>query len=150
MYDKSPRTLDEAVLATLELESYLVPTGLSAAEVPPLQVVAGVCQFQDMMMEMLTKMMERLDRIESDCATPLRVAEYSNVRLQLIHGERIVLQGSLWCVTSVERRATSQKGVQFAILSHRETRNPRRERARVRGYSFTGLIRTLEQIYYKC
>ena len=67
---KRPRTLDEAVSATLELESYLVPTGLPAAGVPPSQVVAGVRQSQDTMMEMLTKMMERLDRLESDCVTP--------------------------------------------------------------------------------
>ena len=67
---KRPRTLDEAMSATLELESYLVPTGLPAAGVPPSQVVAGVRQSQDTMMEMLTKMMERLDRLESDCATP--------------------------------------------------------------------------------
>ena len=32
---KRPRTLDEVVSATLELESYLVPTVLPAAGVPP-------------------------------------------------------------------------------------------------------------------
>ena len=58
---KRPRTLDEAVSATLELESYLVPTGLPAVGVPPSQVVAGVRQSQDTMMEMLIKMMERLE-----------------------------------------------------------------------------------------
>ena len=50
-----------------ELEWYLIPTGLpSVAGVLPSQVVAGVRQSQDMMMDMLIKMMERLDRIESD------------------------------------------------------------------------------------
>ena len=67
---KRPRTLDEAVSATLELESYLVPAGLQAAGVPPSQVVSRVYQSQDTMMEMLGKIMERLDRLESDNATP--------------------------------------------------------------------------------
>ena len=68
---KRPQTLDEAVSATLELESYLIPTGLpSVAGILPSQVVAGVRQSQDTMMDMLTKMMERLDRLESDRATP--------------------------------------------------------------------------------
>ena len=67
MCDKNVHRLDEAVSATLELESYLIPTGLpSVAGVPPSQVVAGVRQSQDMMMDMLTKMMERLDRLKSD------------------------------------------------------------------------------------
>ena len=68
---KRPRTLDEAVSATLELESYLVPAGLQAAAVPPSQVVSRVHQSQDTMMEMLGKIMERLDKLESaDNATP--------------------------------------------------------------------------------
>ena len=62
---KRPQTLDEAVSITLELESYLVPSGLlssrpSVGELPTSQVVAGVHQSQEMMMQMLTKMMERL------------------------------------------------------------------------------------------
>ena len=68
---KRPRTLDEAVSATLELESYLMPAGLQAAAVPPSQVVSRVHQSQDTMMEMLGKIMERLDKLESaDNATP--------------------------------------------------------------------------------
>ena len=68
---KRPRTLDEAVSATLELESYLVPAGLQAAAVPPSQVVSRVHQSQDTMMEMLGKIMERLDKLEfADNATP--------------------------------------------------------------------------------
>ena len=67
---KRPRTLDEAISATLELESYLVPAGLQAAGVPPSQVVSRVHQSQDTMMEILGKIMERLDRLESDNATP--------------------------------------------------------------------------------
>ena len=69
---KRPQSLDEAVSVTLELESYLIPSGLrsglpstSATEYTP-QVVAGVCQSQDTMMQMLTKMMECLDQLESD------------------------------------------------------------------------------------
>ena len=68
---KRPQTLDEAVSATLELESYLIPTNLpSVAGIPPSQVVAGIRQSQDTMMDMLTKIMKRLDRLESDQATP--------------------------------------------------------------------------------
>ena len=68
---KRPQTLDEAVSATLELESYLIPTNLpSVAGMPPSQVVAGIRQSQDTMMDMLTKIMKRLDRLESDRATP--------------------------------------------------------------------------------
>ena len=71
MCDKNVHRLDEAVSATLELELYLIPIGLpSVAGVPPSQVVAGVRQSQDMIMDMLTKMMERLDRLESDRAMP--------------------------------------------------------------------------------
>ena len=71
---KRPRTLDEAVSATLELESYLLQSGLPSvspvAERYPTQVVAGVRQPQDTTMQMLTKMMERLDRLELERATP--------------------------------------------------------------------------------
>lgn len=67
---KRPRTLDEAVSATLELESYLVPSGFPPTRLPPSQVVAGVRQPQDEMIQMLAKMMERLDHLESEQATP--------------------------------------------------------------------------------
>ena len=39
---KRPRTLDEAVSSTLELESYLATSGLPPARLHPSQVVAGV------------------------------------------------------------------------------------------------------------
>ena len=67
MKQKRPRALDEAVSATLELESYLLPSGLpsvSPVERYPTQVVAGVKQPQDTTMQVLTKMMECLDRLE--------------------------------------------------------------------------------------
>ena len=64
---KCPQTLDDAVSATLELESYLLPhRSAPSTESSVSQVVAGVHQSQDMMMQMLTKMMARLDRLESD------------------------------------------------------------------------------------
>ena len=69
---------------TLELELYLVLIGLTAAGVPQSQAVAGVCQSQDTMMEMLTKMMEHLDRLESNHATPLYVMKSSNIRLLIL------------------------------------------------------------------
>ena len=67
---KRPRTLDEAVSSTLELESYLVPLGLPPAGLHPSQVVAGVRQPQNEIMQMLAKMMEHLDHLESERATP--------------------------------------------------------------------------------
>ena len=75
MRQKSPRTLDEAVSVTLELESYLVPSSLlstqsPASQLPTPQVVAGVRESQETMMNMLSKMMERLDKLESERATP--------------------------------------------------------------------------------
>ena len=66
VWQKRPRTLDEAVSSTLELESYLMPSGLPPAGLHPSQVVAGVRQPQNEMMQMLAKMMERLDHLESE------------------------------------------------------------------------------------
>ena len=133
---KRPRALDEAVSATLELESYLVPTGLqsiSAAGVPPSQVVAGVRQSQDTMMEMLTKMMERLDRLETECATP---PPHRGFQQRQTPGtprrEKPTPKKPIVC-HKYDSRATSPEGVQFTVLSRRETRNPRREGPRVRG-----------------
>ena len=63
---KFPKTLDEA---TLELESYLhklhSPNNSSIIDSSLLQVVAGVQNSQEIMMEMLTNMMERLDKLET-------------------------------------------------------------------------------------
>ena len=73
---KRPKTLDEAVSATLELESYLLKppqaVGQVVSSIPDgdVSVVAGVKQSQETMMQMLTKMMERLDKLESSRATP--------------------------------------------------------------------------------
>ena len=60
---KRLRTLDEAVSVTLELESYLVPSSLlstqmSVSQLPTPQVVAGVCESQETMTKMLSKMTE--------------------------------------------------------------------------------------------
>ena len=63
----------------------------------PLQVVGGVRQSQDTMIEMLTNMMKHLDRLNPTVPCPLHIVEFNNVRLQLNHGERILLQRSLWC-----------------------------------------------------
>ena len=73
---KRPKTLDEAVSATLELQSYVLKPpradGHSQAvnTIPDVSVVAGVKQSQDTMMQMLSKMMDRLDHLESERATP--------------------------------------------------------------------------------
>ena len=74
MKQKRPKTLDEAVSATLELESYLLKPPRAdghtqaVSTIPDVSVVAGVKQSQTMM-QMLSKMMERLEKIESDRAT---------------------------------------------------------------------------------
>ena len=75
---KRPKTLDEAVSATLELESYLFKPSSVSRQLPcasdesvtTSQVVAGVRQSQETMMQVLTKMMERLDKLETKRATP--------------------------------------------------------------------------------
>ena len=119
-----------------ELESYLISTGLpSVAGVSPSQVVAGVRQSQDMMMDMLTKLWNAWTDWNQTQPCPLHIVEISNVRLHLHRGEKILFQRSLWFVTSVERRATLREGVQFAVLSCWEIRNPRRKGPRVRGQS---------------
>jgi len=80
---KHPKTLDEAVSATLELESYLhkphPPNSSSITDSSSPQVVAGVQKSQETMMEMLTKMMERLDKLETTRATPPH-RRYANPR----------------------------------------------------------------------
>ena len=66
---------------TLELESYLVPAGLQVTGVPPSQVVSRVHQSQDTMMEMLGKIIERLDRLESaDNAPPSTCRSFQQPR----------------------------------------------------------------------
>ena len=67
-----PKKLDAAVTAVLEMESYLLPrtkTGrvmqVEKDESSP-SLVAGVQTKQDAMMEMLTQVMQRLDRLEKD------------------------------------------------------------------------------------
>ena len=73
---KRPKTLDEAVSATLELESYLLTPPQACSQTVSsnpssnVSVIAGVKETQDSMMQILSKMMERLDKLESAQATP--------------------------------------------------------------------------------
>ena len=69
---KRRKTLDEAVSATLELESYLHKPRSANCNLESLQaqVVAGVKKSEDTMMQMLTDMLERLTKLESSRATP--------------------------------------------------------------------------------
>ena len=70
---RRPKTVDEAVTATLEMESYLVPVvGLgkvaqvSQADPDPQEsVVAAVKTQQEAMMEMMAQLVQRMDRLES-------------------------------------------------------------------------------------
>ena len=71
---KRPKTLDEAVSATLELESYLIkphpPSSSTINNSSSTEVVAGVQKSQETMVQMLSKMMDRLDKLEAAQATP--------------------------------------------------------------------------------
>ena len=71
---KHPYNLDEAISVILEIESYLVSSSLlsthaSVSELLILKVVAGVCESQETMMQMLSKIMERLNKLELKQAT---------------------------------------------------------------------------------
>lgn len=66
---KRPKSVDEAVTITLEMESYLSggrvgQVGLETAE-PESAIVAAVQSKQDTMMDMMRLMMERLERLEN-------------------------------------------------------------------------------------
>ena len=71
---KRPKTLDEAVSATLELESYLIkphpPSSSTVNNSSSTEVVAGVQKSQETMMQMLSKMMDCLDKLDVAQATP--------------------------------------------------------------------------------
>ena len=69
---RRPKTVDEAVTVTLELESYLLPKtgriGQVGLEAPDMEaaVAAAVRTKNDPLMEMMQAMMERLERLESE------------------------------------------------------------------------------------
>ena len=73
---KRPKTLDEAVAATLEMESFVPPTpkGLVApvgAEIDETQIptIAGVAQKQDRVLDLVERLTTRLENLESQVAT---------------------------------------------------------------------------------
>lgn len=70
---KHPHTLEEAVSVTLDFESYLMLSSLLSthapvSKLPTPQVVTGVHESQETMLRILIKMMERLDKLESEQA----------------------------------------------------------------------------------
>ena len=73
---KRPKTLDEAVSATLELELYLLKSpqtggqAVSSFSNNDELIVASIKKKQDTMMKMLLNLMERLDKLECTQATP--------------------------------------------------------------------------------
>lgn len=72
---RRPKKVDEAVTATLEMESYLQPKGRTGrvAQVSvdeEAQVVAGVQSKQDAVMDMMTQMMARLEKLEAAGTRP--------------------------------------------------------------------------------
>jgi len=74
---RRPKTVDEAIAATLELESYLVPVGglgkvaqVARADLDPREsIVTAVKTQQDAMMEMMSQLVQRMDRLESPSET---------------------------------------------------------------------------------
>ena len=70
---RRPKTVDEAVATTLEMESYLVPAvGLGkvsqvsqAGPDPQESVIAAVKTQQDAMLEMMSQLVQRMDQLES-------------------------------------------------------------------------------------
>ena len=73
---KRPNTVDEAIAAMLEMESYQLPrmgqvrhVGLTEPKVATTSLVALVQSKQDGLMDMVQVVMERLDKLET---TPLR------------------------------------------------------------------------------
>ena len=65
---RRPKTVDEAVRATLEMESYLAPRDRAAqvteGSIPP-EPVAAVREQQDAMMTLLQQVVQRMDMLES-------------------------------------------------------------------------------------
>ena len=69
---RRPKSVDEAVSATLEMESYLVPKGGRVAQVTedltPAEPVAAVRDRQDAVMTLLQQVVQRMDQLESRVA----------------------------------------------------------------------------------
>ena len=63
---KRPASLIDAVSSTLEMESYLLPRPgkIATVDIETESVIAAVQGKQDLMMDMLQGIMERLDRLE--------------------------------------------------------------------------------------
>ena len=65
---RRPKSVDEAVSATLEMESYLVPKGGRVAQVAgdlaPAEPVAAVRDRQDTVMSLLQQVVQRMDQLE--------------------------------------------------------------------------------------
>ena len=75
---RKPKTVEEAVTATLELESYLTPSSgpgrVAQVEVeePSAQeaIVAAVKSQQDAMLDLMSKLVERLEKLEAQDSDP--------------------------------------------------------------------------------
>ena len=69
---RRPKSVDEAVSATLEMESYLVPKGGRVAQVAgdlaPAEPVAAVRDRQDAVMSLLQQVVQRMDQLEERVA----------------------------------------------------------------------------------
>ena len=79
---RKPKSVDEAVSATLEMESYLHPRvdhvaniGVEKESTDEASFVAAVRTQQDTMMDMLRSIMQRLERLEAGEAGPIYLAD---------------------------------------------------------------------------
>ena len=70
---KRPKTVDEAVSATLEMESYLLPKGSRVAQVAegymPIEPVSLVHAQNDAVMTLLQQVVDRMDQLEAKVAS---------------------------------------------------------------------------------
>ena len=73
MKQKRPKTVDEAVSATLEMESYLLPKGSRVAQVAegymPIEPVSLVHGQNDAVMTLLQQVVDRMDQLEAKVAS---------------------------------------------------------------------------------
>ena len=138
-----PKTVDDAVRATLEVESYgaVAPTGTKYAaspvtttvpEDPVIAAVRGFQSKQEDMGKLVQKLTDRLEKLESR----ERGSDYHvHGAAQVLLSDGVVMQAALVSIGSagfVEKEDTSLAAVP-TVARVRETPNPRRCESSVRG-----------------
>ena len=117
---RKPKTLDDTVAHTLELESYLKGKPAAVVSVVDEQAeVAAMQARQDPVMEVLQSLVQRMDHLEASAGYP--VCERNPP------GSRQGSSEAQLCVTGAERKATLRGDVLLAAnQDRRETRRPQR------------------------